>query len=55
MDPKSIEVCTVHYNGLYCDGPCAECDEVAADRAFDRAETGRRDEPEFWPEMRKWS
>lgn len=34
--------CTVTYDGLYCDGPCAECDRVAAQRALDRADDMER-------------
>jgi hypothetical protein len=34
--------CAVAYDGLYCDGPCAECDRVAAQRALDRADDMER-------------
>ena len=39
-------ICTRHYDGLYCDGPCKTCDEYASDKA---AESDyNRDEFRAW-------
>ena len=38
MKTKAAPTCTVDYDGLYCDGDCARCDELAAQRAEDRRE-----------------
>ena len=41
-DPKQTyqyeAICTVDYDGLYCDDDCLRCREVAAERAQDRAD-----------------
>ena len=51
-DPKKVyeyePICTVDYDGLFCDGDCLRCREVAAERAEDRRDS-LRDIMPVWP------
>lgn len=45
-DPKVYQhdaICTVNYDGLYCEGPCPICDTVGHDRADEAAYNRRED------------
>ena len=52
-DPKKVyeyePICTVDYDGLFCDCDCLRCNSVASERAAARAEDRRDDMRTVWP------